>query len=138
MGIALAATVMAAVPFAVALPATPAFAVASFTNCNGENFDTCAHVQGTGLYVDYISGWTTNDYPVGSGEAIGLHIEITGPSGSLKSCATFNLNAGHQSPTCTWTKNGNVNAGNHCAILWGANGSGGYNNLGTACVNIHS
>jgi hypothetical protein len=112
------------------LPATTAWA--SGTGCDGNGLDTCVHVQGTGLYVDYMSAWTVNTT---SRTVTGLHIELHGPTGLLKNCPSFTLAAGQTSPICTWTPKGDVRAGNYCATLWQYI-AGTYDNDGTLCANI--
>ena len=130
MGMALVAAVIAAAPLAL-LSAAPA--AASFTQCTNQELNICVHVQGTGLFVDYVSGWAKNNSVNGF---TGLHIEIEGPAGRLKNCSSFTLGSGQTSPTCKWTRNGYVRAGNYCATLWQWDGSG-YLNLGTPCVDVH-
>ena len=136
MGMTLVAALIAGASF-VLLPTAPAWA--SFTSCNNQthSFNTCEHVEGVSVYVDYIRGWTTNDYPDGSGTATNLHIEIVNPSGNkLMNCPSFSLAPDKTSPACTWSKFGDVPQGYYCDILWHWNGSG-YDNLGGACVDVH-
>jgi hypothetical protein len=119
----------------IALPATPA--LASGQSCIDRNPGTeiCVYVGGSGLHINYVKGWARNNY---SYTITGLHIELEGPPGLIKNCASFSLRSGTNSANCEWSPNKNVTSGRYCATLWQSNGNGGYLDLGTPCVDVHS
>ncbi len=113
------------------VPTTAAWA--SGTGCNDNSLYTCIHVQGSGLYVDYIGVSTANQT---NGAVSGLHFELHGPNGLIKNFPTFTAPYLGGSGYYKWTRNGNVRGGNYCATLWQDVG-GTYYNDGTACLNVH-
>jgi hypothetical protein len=116
------------------LPATAA--MASGSKCSGNaGVSTCTHVKGTGLYVSYVNGQAYNGYGTKTGP---VHIEIEGPAGRLLNCSAHLLAPGTYGPVCTWTRNGNVQAGNYCSTAWEETRPGYYVKDATACVSVHS
>jgi hypothetical protein len=127
---ALAAVLLATAAFA--LSAGPA--MASATNCSA--FE-CTKVHGTGLHIDYLSGWLdlTNWCCAGP---IKIHIELYGPKGHIKNCPQYTGDDySGPGPTCTWSPNSNEPAGNYCSRAWQYNGGGNYSIFDYECVNVH-
>jgi len=139
---------MAALP-ASAAPAHPAnassatvTAIPDTGNGCGSGFDfdsTCTTVYGTGLHVDSVQISFTQS--VLDPHWWTAHIEILGPKGKIKNCASFTSNPGYNDNHvigCTWSPNHSEPSGNYCGITWGENSPTNYRDLDEACVDVHS
>jgi hypothetical protein len=104
------------------------------TGAAGDPWPVCTAINGSGLHVNYMTGYTTNE---SGGSASNLHIELEGPPGTLKNCATFSLRPGVKSPVCKWSPNANEPAGEYCATLWQLLSSGKYDDVWTTCVPVN-
>lgn len=131
-------TVTGAVLLAAALALLPAHsALATGQGCAiSVNLQTCSYVNGTGLHINYQRGTATN---LAGGAQRYIHIQLSGPRGTIKNCPEVGSLGTGQSATCTWSPNANEPAGNYCADTWQRNPSTGkYTNRGHACINVHS
>jgi hypothetical protein len=98
----------------------------------------CTTVNGTGLKITSISGFTVND---SSSTLKNLHVQIYGPNGTIKNCGTFSLAGGALGPTCTWTNpspNTSEPAGNYCSVTWQLESNGTYRDSGAECIGVHA
>jgi hypothetical protein len=123
---------------AIALPIGPA--MASGGGCgSGFDFDSqCTEVDGSGLYIDHVTGHFIES--VLDPNWWVAHIEIRGPQGHIKNCATFQSFPGYFGVPvpCTWYPRHTEPGGNYCEIAWGTlNGGRSYTNLDEACVDVH-
>ena len=133
LGITLGAGILAAGFFAV-LPANQA--LASGQSCQPKantNLTTCSYVNGSGLHVNYVQGSVNNG---GVGDQTNVHIELTGPHGLIKNCATTTVGS-LDTIYCTWSPNANETAGDYCATAWQLL-SGKQQENGYACLDVHS
>jgi hypothetical protein len=72
-----------------------------------------------------------------------MHVEIYGPNGLIKNCATFTLGSGlgTHGPTCTWTNpspNANEPAGDYCSVAWQYLGGNNYAEGAPECIGVHA
>jgi hypothetical protein len=130
IGMTIGAAVLA-VGFIV-LPAN--HALASGRSCQTfRSFQTCDNVNGSGLHVNYVQGSLYNGF---SDTQPNVHIQISGPKGTLRNCAATSINP-LQTIYCTWSPNSNEPTGNYCTTSW-QYVSGSYVDIGHACVDVHS
>jgi hypothetical protein len=132
LGITMGAVILAA-GFAV-LPASQALASARSCQQEPNGFlYTCSSVNGSGLHVNSLQGSVLNN---GVGDQVNVHIELTGPHGLIKNCASTTVGS-LDTITCTWSPNASETAGNYCATSWQLE-SGQQESRGHACVDVHS
>jgi hypothetical protein len=144
VSLALAAATVLLLGFALPSSAKAATIVPrTGSGCNGlsiQQFFNCTTVNGSGLKITSISGYTVNastaTYP-------NMHIEFYGPNGLIHNCGTFTLGGGlgTHGPTCTWTNpnpNTNEPAGDYCSVAWRYLGGGNYQEGGPECIGVHS
>jgi hypothetical protein len=132
VGIAAGIVLLASV---VALPATPALATAG-PNCITQNWEVCVYVNGSGLHINYMKGWMRNNSVDATSP---MHIELEGPNGLIKNCATFVAPGRSNGPNCQWSPNRNVTAGRYCTTLWEYQAAfNEWINWGTECIDVHS
>ena len=139
-GRALAASTPASQARAASLPSTivPFSAGPYCNNYPSGAWANCTTVNGTGLKITSISGFTVNDVNVTEKN---MHVQIYGPNGTLKNCGTFSVAGGAFGPTCTWTNpspNTNEPAGNYCTVTWQLESDGTYRDSGAECIGVHA
>lgn len=121
--------------FSIDLPAH-----ASGTNCstafvtlpNGTATypQVCMAVNGGGTYVNSMTASVTNN-----GVQFDGHIQLYGPDPAISG----SLNGGDQNlgyQQVSWSPGRNVSGGDYCARLWYYH-NGIYDNVGTACLDVH-
>jgi hypothetical protein len=129
-------TIIAAALLAMAFALPMSAAMASGRSCQQEAngpLDTCADLNGSGLHINYLQGSVYNER---IGNQPNVHIELTGPRGLIKNCASTTVPSGG-TIYCTWSPNANEPAGNYCVTSWQYE-SGSYIERGHACVDVHS
>lgn len=144
--LALAIAAAAVLVLGLAIPGTAKAATTvpyTGSGCNTltiQAFYNCTTVNGGGLKISSISGYTVN---ANGAKFANMHVEIYGPRGLIKNCGNFTLPSGigSRGPTCTWTNpspNANEPAGDYCSVGWQYIGNGGYAEGGPECVGVHS
>lgn len=129
------ATVIAAVVLAMIFAMPSSAAMASQKSCQHKAntpFTTCAHVNGSGLRVNYLQGSVFNG---GNHNESAVHIQLTRPSGAtIKNCRSTTI-AAMSTIYCTWSPRKNEPAGNYCANSWQLV-RGSFIQRGHACVRV--
>jgi hypothetical protein len=117
----------------VALPAATALAAGPVCTSGGA-ISACVQISGSGDHITRMKGWATSNevFPLGD-----MHIELEGPHGKIKNCASFTLPGYSNGPNCVWTPNRKETPGRYCSTLWWYNPyAGGYEDFGTPCITV--
>jgi hypothetical protein len=126
-GLAITPASASSVPRPVVTAASASAATVTQHNCglNAENLVTqCTSLTSNGTHIVSLSGYA-NHLAADPDSYPDVHIELYGPNGLIKNCATIaNWQAGDTTPTCTWTgPSGNVKAGDYCSRTWSEEGT---------------
>ena len=128
---------------AILMPATAALAGPSASqvprtagpDCTGGAIASCVYISGSGNHIKQMKGWATSNQELPLG---GLHVELEGPHGRIKSCSSFLLDGYTNGPNCVWSPNANETPGRYCATVWWWDPiTKGYLNFGTPCITVN-
>lgn len=104
------------------------------TRIPGIDVQECTSVVGSGLKITSISGRLLVDKTGGT-----YHIEIFGPHGLIKNCASYKQTTTSFGPWCTFnTADPNVNnvAGDYCSEGWEFEGGTTWRAMATECIGV--
>ena len=81
---------------------------------------SCTQVYGNGTFIVQMNGWSHNASSV---SITNLHLQLTwvdssGTVHNIKSCATFTIAPGANSPNCIWAPNHTEPSGDYRTTLW--------------------
>ena len=80
--------------------------------------EQCTSLTSNSTHLYSLSGWSLH-LPVDPVSYVDVHIELYGPAGHIKNCATISSWApGQYTPTCTWSPNDTRAKGNYCSRTW--------------------
>ena len=127
--IGIGAGVIVSAAVALTLSTVPAWA--SGSACGGVGCAAHETVDGSGLYIDYISSYIEQ---FSGGTWNNIHYELYGPRGELWTSPTFNLPSGYLYEGNTQYYDADMPAGDYCIRVY--QGSSQSGNAG--CVDVHS
>jgi hypothetical protein len=131
--ILLAFSLAAATTAAVIVTAPSALASGQSCNDNG-NWTTCISVDGSGNFIDYVSGYSVSDNPYNGTYDLPFHVQMLNPNGVTLCNSPTRTNTGESEENCFWQPEKDELTGNYCLIIWVYNGE--YHNEGEACLNV--
>lgn len=129
----LAFSLAAAAAAALMVAAPPAFASGQSCNDNG-NWTTCISVDGSGNFIDYVSGYSVSDNQYNGAYNLPFHVQMVNPNGVTLCNSPTRTNTGESVENCFWQPEKDELTGNYCLITWVYNGE--YHNVGEECFNV--
>lgn len=129
--------VSAAILTISALPAVAETVTQSNYSINVEDLvEQHASLTSNGTHIYSLSGWAEN-LPESINQSFpDAHIELYGPNGLIKNCASVaQWASGEWLPTCTWSPNDTRAAGNYCSRSWSYIGTTWYD-VGNECERL--